>query len=437
MFALEKKNTMACKTPILIANHGYIPETMYKDSINLRGRRIRMLFTASLYGKTREDILSNLSNGRAFGDTTNHYIQVPCGHCRECIASRQNDIIQRCRYESENTYQFFCTLTYNPEHLPHYIIAHDDCPDDTILDIPYADNEHVKLLMKRLRNNGAFEGRPFRYLAVSERGTKKGRPHFHILFFVPKYEGDSQFLVDMMEHTMFDMVLKYWAKNIGTRKHPIYEPLLTYKRIVKYNKVFSNYDFHLVRPRSDKADSAVYFYCTKYMLKYAQSDKRIFKKLVDSGFSVEEAKAHMYNVRSRYVASRCFGLGFDNANLTDLPSSDDTDSSDIKERTSTLRNEIISSVRSLIRESILFERPYIFYYDTIGRSFPLAQYYVKKFLRMDEKISQYFNSRSSKPDNARDFISQTLIEYEQSQNKTNRIIQQLNDDDIDYDSLGL
>ena len=42
--------------------------------------------------------------------------------------------------------------------------------------IRFADVTDVQKMFKRLRKKNAF-GRPFRYLAVSELGSKKGRPH--------------------------------------------------------------------------------------------------------------------------------------------------------------------------------------------------------------------------------------------------------------------
>lgn len=96
-------------------------------------------------------------------------IYIPCGVCSECIALKQMYLVQRVQMESENCFLFFSTLTYDNEHLPHYIC-------DNGYSIPFADIEHLQLLFKRLRNDNAF-GRPFRYLAVSERGTERGRPH--------------------------------------------------------------------------------------------------------------------------------------------------------------------------------------------------------------------------------------------------------------------
>lgn len=104
-----------------------------------------------------------------FKDTTSRYINVPCGVCCECVASRQMQMVQRLTIESLVNHLFFCTLTYNNESLP--VVS-----TSTGYDIRYADVSDVQKMFKRLRYRNAF-GRPFRYLAVSELGSEKGRPH--------------------------------------------------------------------------------------------------------------------------------------------------------------------------------------------------------------------------------------------------------------------
>ena len=116
-------------------------------------------------------------------DCKSQYIKVPCGHCSECVHIRQMSIVQRCLQESQNGYPFYCTLTYNNQSLP--IIT-----TSAGYDIKYAQLSDVTNMIKRLRKDNAF-GRPFRYFAVSELGSKRSRPHFHILFFLQKYDSDN------------------------------------------------------------------------------------------------------------------------------------------------------------------------------------------------------------------------------------------------------
>lgn len=104
-----------------------------------------------------------------FKDTVSHYINVPCGVCHECVSHRQMQMVQRLQVEALVNHLFFCTLTYNDEMMPVITTS-------TGFDIRYADVRDVQNMFKRLRKKNAF-GRPFRYLAVSELGSKRGRPH--------------------------------------------------------------------------------------------------------------------------------------------------------------------------------------------------------------------------------------------------------------------
>ena len=53
-------------------------------------------------------------------DLTSKYIEVPCGHCPECVALRQNQLVQRVENEAKYSYLYFITLTYDNKHLPRY-----------------------------------------------------------------------------------------------------------------------------------------------------------------------------------------------------------------------------------------------------------------------------------------------------------------------------
>lgn len=146
--------------------------------------------------------------------------------------------------ESKYNHLFFCTLTYDNEHLPVFelevpVKRRDDetlvdlqpanviTPEDAesfleiagfdtgeldvitsekdwdpdlyeegteTLRFPYADIHHIQLLLKNLRDNNPCDGRCIRYVAVSELGKRNGRPHFHILFLVEKRPGDEGIL---------------------------------------------------------------------------------------------------------------------------------------------------------------------------------------------------------------------------------------------------
>lgn len=193
-------------------------------------------------------------------DCDSRYINIPCGYCPDCIAVKQMYWVQRIQMESLYNHLFFGTLTYDDKHLP--VITIDE------FDIRYACADDVVLTLKRLRKDYAF-GVPFRYFFVSELGTKKGRPHFHILFLIKKGYNDTLNDCLNLENTISTKLREYWSVNIGTKFKPIYEPRFTYVSKIIRGKIYSNYDLHYVNPAlTSNGTSDVAFYVLKYMLKY-------------------------------------------------------------------------------------------------------------------------------------------------------------------------
>lgn len=96
-----------------------------------------------------------------FEDAT---LQVPCGNCAYCKQDYRR--MWQIRLDKESQYclgkQYFLTLTYEIE--PQYVNKKD-----------------IQLFLKRLRKS--IEPYKLRYYAVSERGEKFGRIHWHMLLF--------------------------------------------------------------------------------------------------------------------------------------------------------------------------------------------------------------------------------------------------------------
>ena len=206
-------------------------------------------------------------------DTVSTYINVPCGVCPECLMMRQMNIVQRLNCEYQFGLLFFCTLTYNKECLPVLTCSNGRT-------VPYADISDLQNMFKRLKKDNLLT-RPFRYFAVSEFGSEKHRPHFHVMFILPRYPDDDDFKIFNLERHLFKTVLSQWKRNVATRVrkkdgkvvpdnvHPVYKSLCTYVRHVYRNgTVKSNYELEFVRPRSFfQNEDCVSFYVSKYMLK--------------------------------------------------------------------------------------------------------------------------------------------------------------------------
>lgn len=249
--------------------------------------------------------ISNPNYGKKGGlnflkDTISKTIRVPCGTCPECIHTKQNYLVQRFQMEGLKNEFFFCTLTYN-DLLPSVKVnGYDIC---------YADLSDVVKMIKRLRKDNAF-GVPFRYFAVSELGSKNGRPHFHIIFIVSKsYVPDYNHALSL-EAVMFTKVLSYWSRNYGTRKNPVYVPLCDYKTAYRNGRLHSNYDLHFVNRSFGSDVLDVSYYVLKYMLKPSDRARRLYSALK---LNVDEKEfPKLWNkIKPRYFKSLDFGLSKD------------------------------------------------------------------------------------------------------------------------------
>lgn len=301
-------------------------------------------------------------------DCDSQYISIPCGHCPECIAVRQMYLVQRVQMESMKNYIFFVTLTYDNKHLPVVTTS-------TGFDIRYFDIRDLQLLFKDLRNHHSFP-RPFRYFAVSELGSKKGRPHAHILFFVPKFKVDGPEVPENFEKCIYDAVKLSWRKNVGTRKHPVYEPRFTHVSRWIGGQLKSNYDCHLVRPnRTLDYSSSVAFYCLKYMLKPSDRAVRL-QQALRLNLSDDEYNDIWKLVKPRYICSKGFGLNGTRVGHTLFFDND---------LLKVLHDNIDSSDKTLGYP--LYRNP------ATGQSFPLAPYFRRNssIFTLSQAHDLYFN----------------------------------------------
>lgn len=318
----------------------------------------------------------------ALKDCTSKMISIPCGHCDECIAVKQMYLVQRVQMESLVNHVFFCTITYNDEMMPWLETSSG-------VRLRYCDYKDITNMIKRIRKDDAF-GVPFRFLCVTERGSKRARPHAHILFFIKKSNlSDNHFLrVMYLERLMFDVVLKYWSRNVGTNRKPVYKPCCTYIRKFIRGKLKTTYDLHAVLPRDgDDTCTNVAFYVLKYMLKGSNHDVRL-QQALKLNYSDDEYKQIWKIVRSRCCASKGFGLSPDE--YVSRKGISDPDPSIVEY----LRNGIKSSASDPDAKF-----PYFFNIDS-GNTFPLAPYYKRRGIiyRFVDALSFYYKDNSDNID---------------------------------------
>lgn len=333
-------------------------------------------------------------------DCTSEYIPVPCGHCPSCIANKQMQLVQRVQMESLNNHLFFATLTYNNESLPRLTTS-------TGFDLPFFDVRDLQTMFKRLRKYNAF-GRPFRYLAVSELGGKHGRPHAHVLFLVPKREGDMFFDCLNLQQTMFDAVLHEWRRNSGSTRSPVWIPLCTYVRRFVRGRLSTNFDLHYCSARSPGDSLAnVAFYVLKYMLKRSDRETRL-QQALHLNLSPEEYNDVWSVIRSRYVSSLGFGLA--------------------SSRTEKISPDVYYYLRRCVQRSMDEKLDYpCFWSPESGNQFPLSRYYRNNgtIFSYKDALDFYFRNHSERVDTVVDesFISASdwhkkVIEYERKVKQT-------------------
>ena len=129
---------------------------------------------------------------------TGELIQVPCGHCINCLSEMQAEWATRLTLELRSNLErpaVFVTLTYNDENLPT-----DEFNPQTgeVYQKPSVVKAHVQQFMKSLRGNidrqikrGTWKGYkgPLKYFFTSEYGPTGGRPHYHgIIFGITKQD---------------------------------------------------------------------------------------------------------------------------------------------------------------------------------------------------------------------------------------------------------
>lgn len=307
-----------------------------------------------------------------YKDCIHQYVYVPCGHCKSCIANRQSGVIQRMQQEERNNHLFFCTLTYNNETLPHLTTSNG-------YQIAYADNQDFIKMVKRLRLKNAF-GRPFRYYAVTELGSKRGRPHMHAIFMVPKLDTDNWMTTANLEETMYNAVLKEWRRNTSkNRRKPVYVNLCTYTEKWVYGTLKKPFDLHYIdKYKTDEGTADVAYYLIKYMLKKSTREERL-QQALHMNLEEKEYNEVWQKVKSKHFESENFGQIY--RYLKD-------------ENGKKIGKVINEETQEYLQQGMRndnFEYPVYFNQET-GKSMPLTHYYKKRIMTLEDE-EYYFRRR--------------------------------------------
>lgn len=303
-------------------------------------------------------LIKNVNYGNSsklsyISDSTAQYIPVPCGRCSVCLQLKQQYIVQRVQMESLSHDLFFLTLTYNNESIP--VIERGE------FRLNYVDLSDWQKMIKMIRKHESLPS--FRYLLVTEYGGRRHRPHIHAILSFPKNDSDTLAQRRSFELKLYQIFLKYWRRNYGSTRLPVWRNLCTFHRTSRS----WNYDLHYLDPWSTKTGlEDVAFYATKYALKYDSWIDKLKSKLF---FSLPESDyLEVWNtIRPRRLMSKGFGSPSDPKVI-----------------------DHINKGINLALSDLSAMYPY-FVSPVNGNTFPLSPYYSKKFLSLNDLL--VFNCR--------------------------------------------
>lgn len=95
---------------------------------------------------------------------------------------------------------FFPTLTYDDDHLPSVFLPDED---DNVLKVGCFCSDDIRSMMRKMRvylQRDGYEYKNIKFIVCSEFGDKKGRPHYHMLLFIP-FELKTDYVLDILRRS--------------------------------------------------------------------------------------------------------------------------------------------------------------------------------------------------------------------------------------------
>lgn len=105
---------------------------------------------------------------------------VPCGHCLICLQNQQNQWTTRLYFEIKNSSStHFITLTYNDSNIPTAVTSDGEVV--TTLK-PKDVQDWLKRFRQHYKRNHGKDSK-LKYFLCGEYGSRRKRPHYHLLLF--------------------------------------------------------------------------------------------------------------------------------------------------------------------------------------------------------------------------------------------------------------
>lgn len=227
-----------------------------------------------------------------FKNTVDKYIQVPCGTCYECLSSKQTYFSQPILIELISRDLYYGMLSIRDD-----MFEYTDVLDYHLKILPF---KTLQLALRRMRKDERYKD--LRYLCVAEYGGKTHRPHFHFVFSLPREK--DLYKRALIANNLFHDTLKYWCRNVGSHRNPIYKPMLTYHKgrdgRFNYHCDFVNYN--------QCKKFALTFYYSKYLFKPDEYIQKLRTKIkLDERLTEDERKYLLRSITPKFVKSPKFG----------------------------------------------------------------------------------------------------------------------------------
>lgn len=162
-------------------------------------------------GITRDNYQDSYFLNSVTGEMSPLYMCVPCGKCILCKDRKVKEMAARCVAETNlhGKVPYFITFTYDDKHLPEEGLRKRD----------------IQMFLKRLRAMLVRDklSNKLRYLAVGEYGSKKGRPHYHVILW--NFPDDSVFFPNII--SIRNYIQRAWSvfkKDERGKRIPIRRP---------------------------------------------------------------------------------------------------------------------------------------------------------------------------------------------------------------------
>lgn len=275
-----------------------------------------------------------------------NYTYVPCGVCPECLATKQLSVVQRLEIESSYSVVYCLMFSYQDKFLPEMCLPTGEV-------IRCFRRSDIQNMFYRIRHSGVLPS--FKFFYVSEYGGKHHRPHYHMMIFFPD---NPDYISPLFQQLVFDTFLNEWRINLGSRRSPVYEPLLIYKKKFVGSRFYRNFDVQLLN-KSYGQDVKAAFYNSKYCVKSSAFVKYLYALVVDSH---DGDKDSAYSDLRLCMPFRQFSHNFGLPDKNVFPD---------------LYSSTVDMLRRSISLSISNRLPYPHYYSPFnpGFSAPLARFY--------------------------------------------------------------